>query len=64
MFWDNSAIIPLLLPEPRSVVQTEALTADREVTLWWDAPVECLSAVCRRHRETAVPSLLVPPTLS
>jgi hypothetical protein len=64
MFWDTSAIIPLLLPEPRSVVLTEALTADREVTLWWGAPVECLSAIYRRHRETAVPGALLTGALN
>ena len=55
MFWDTSAIIPVLLPEPRSALLTEALAADREVTLWWGTPVECLSAIYRRHREAALP---------
>jgi len=35
MFWDTSAIIPVLLPEARSATLTERLAADREVTLWW-----------------------------
>lgn len=64
MFWDTSAIIPVLLPEPRSAAITEALAADREVTLWWGTPVECLSAIYRRHRETAVPAPLLTDALS
>jgi len=64
MFWDTSAIIPVLLPEPRSAVLTEALAADREVTVWWGTPVECLSAIYRRHRESPVPAPLLTEALS
>lgn len=52
MFWDTSALIPLVLPEARSTVLAEIVATDREVTLWWGTPVECLSATYRRHRET------------
>jgi predicted nucleic acid-binding protein len=55
MFWDTSALIPLVLPEPRSGVLTDAVTADREVTVWWGTPVECLSATYRRHRDSPLP---------
>jgi hypothetical protein len=64
MFWDTSAIIPVLLPEPRSAALTEALAADREVTVWWGAPVECLSAIYGRHRESPVPAPLLTEALS
>jgi uncharacterized protein len=64
MFWDTSALIPLVLPEPRSAVLTEALAADREVTLWWGTPVECLSATYRRHRESPLPAPLLTAALS
>jgi hypothetical protein len=64
MFWDTSAIIPVLLPESRSAAMTEALSADREVTLWWGTPVECLSAIYRRHRETPVPAPLLTEALN
>jgi predicted nucleic acid-binding protein len=64
MFWDTSAIIPVLLPEPRSAAMTAALSADREVTLWWGTPVECLSAIYRRHRETPVPAPLLTEALN
>src|SRR5262245_28330470 len=63
MFWDASAIIPLVLPEPRSAALTEVVTADREVTLWWGTPVECLSAAYRRHREHPLPAALLAAAL-
>ena len=52
MFWDSSALVPLLLPEPRSGVLIELFTGDPEVTIWWATPLECQSAIFRRHRET------------
>jgi predicted nucleic acid-binding protein len=64
MFWDTSAIIPVLLPEPRSKPLTEMLAADREVTLWWGTPVECLSAIYRRHRESPLPPALLTDALN
>ena len=64
MFWDTSAIIPVLLPEARSATLTERLAADREVTLWWGTPVECLSAIYRRHRESPLPAALLTEALN
>jgi uncharacterized protein len=64
MFWDTSALIPVLLPESRSGAITDALAADREVTVWWGTPVECLSAIYRRHRESPVPAPLLTEALN
>jgi hypothetical protein len=63
MFWDTSAIIPVLLPESRSSALTDLLSADRDLTLWWGTPVECLSAIYRRHRESPVPAALLTEAL-
>jgi hypothetical protein len=51
MFWDSSALVPLLVAERRSAELTSVLTSDREVTVWWATPVECLSAIYRFHRD-------------
>jgi len=51
MFWDSSALVPLLLPEDRSAALTALLAEDREITIWWATPLECQSAIHRRHRE-------------
>jgi hypothetical protein len=63
MFWDTSALIPLILPEARSGLLSEAIAGDREVTLWWGTPVECLSAIYRRHRDRPVPAALLTAAL-
>ena len=63
MFWDSSALIPLLLPEPRSPELVSALSTDREVTIWWATPVECQSAIHRRHRDAPLPAALLTAAL-
>jgi len=55
MFWDSSALVPLLVPEPRSNELTSLLASDTEPTIWWASPVECWSAIYRRHRESPIP---------
>jgi uncharacterized protein len=54
MFWDASALVPALLPEARSTATASLLGSDRQLTLWWASPVECQSAIHRRHREDAI----------
>lgn len=55
MFWDSSAIVPLIVPERRSADLSTALAADREVTVWWGARIECVAALHRRQRESPMP---------
>jgi hypothetical protein len=55
MFWDSSAVVPTLLPEPRSAAIISLLRSDQEVTLWWASPVECQSALYRQHRARSLP---------
>jgi uncharacterized protein len=51
MFWDSSALVPLLLPEASSPALTKHLRTDPAPAFWWASPVECRSALHRRHRE-------------
>src|SRR5262245_21419632 len=60
MFWDSSALVPLLLREERSPTLTDHLAADKDPTIWWATPLECQSAIQRRHRERPLP----PSTLA
>lgn len=53
MFWDSSAIVPLLIAESRSDSLTAQLASDAEPVIWWATPLECQSAIQRRHREKA-----------
>ena len=52
MFWDSSAVVPLLVSESRSAELTALVAEDKEMTMWWATPLECQSALHRRHRET------------
>ncbi len=55
MFWDSSAIVPLLVAEARSSEMTGVLKAGTSPAVWWGAVVECRSAIHRRDRETPFP---------
>lgn len=56
LFWDSSAIVPLLLNEAGSGQAQAALREDQDMVVWWGAPVEVLSALARAERERAVRS--------
>lgn len=51
MFWEASALVPLLLPEPRSTDMTRAFADDRQPAIWWGTPVESHSAIARALRD-------------
>jgi predicted nucleic acid-binding protein len=56
MFWDSSALVPTILPAPQSPVMVGLLRSDAERALWWGSPVECQSALYRRHRGAPLPA--------
>jgi len=60
MFWDTSAIVPLLIDEAQSAALTGHLRTDREPAVWWTTPVECQSAIQRRHRDGAIVATELP----
>lgn len=62
-FWDSSAIVPLILEEPRSSRMEEALSDDDAMTVWWGTVVECAAAVERAGRERQVPHATVRAAL-
>lgn len=53
-FWDSSALIPLVLDEPRRHQLLALLEEDAAVLAWWGTRVECAAAVARREREGAL----------
>ncbi len=55
MFWDSSALVPLLVAEPQSAALSALIADDKEATIWWATPLECHSALHRRHRERVLP---------
>lgn len=60
MFWDSSALVPLLVSEARSTEMLALLRSDPAPAIWWATPVECQSALQRRRRE----DLLTASTLA
>ena len=50
MFWDSSAIVPIVFPEGRSEEMAK-VPARSGVVIWWGTSVECHVAAYRRHRE-------------
>ncbi|MYD86733.1 MAG: type II toxin-antitoxin system VapC family toxin [Acidobacteria bacterium] len=54
MFWDSSAVVPLIAPSPQSTTLTDHLAADRGLTVWRGPAVECAAALYRSHREESI----------
>lgn len=54
IFWDSSAIVPLLVEEPASRSVTPWLAGDATMIVWWGTTVECVSALCRLERDGAL----------
>lgn len=53
-FWDSSAVIPLLIRQPRSALVDGWFAADRGLALWTLTPVEITWALWRLVREGAL----------
>ena len=50
-FWDSSALVPVVLAQPRTAEARAALAADAELVVWWGSAIECASAIARLHRD-------------
>jgi uncharacterized protein len=50
-FWDSSALLALVVAEPRTVAVRAAFDDDRDQTVWCLTEVEIASALARRGRE-------------
>lgn len=55
-YWDASAIVPLLVEEPRTADAVAALEEDAGIVTWWGTRVECMSAIARLERAEALTS--------
>jgi len=56
MFWDSSALVPLLVSEARTEGIQGLARDEGRMAIWWATPVECQTAIARRHRESPMPS--------
>lgn len=50
-FWDASAVVPLIVDEPRRAALLRLIEEDGDLLVWWGTPVEVASALARRERE-------------
>ena len=53
-FWDSSALIPLIVPEPETRTLGALLRADPAVAAWWGSRLECAAALARLERERRI----------
>lgn len=51
MFWDSSAVVPLLVEEPATDAVRAALEEDPTMLVWWATELECVSAIARLERQ-------------
>ncbi len=52
-FWDSSALVPLLVVQPRTDAVRATLESDPSLVVWWATRVECAAALARLEREGA-----------
>lgn len=50
IFWDASAIVPLLVADPTSPQMQALAERDPDMFVWWGTAVECISALARLER--------------
>lgn len=56
IFWDSSAILPMLVEETSTPSVLDYYGKNPEIVAWWGTPVECASALARLERETRLNS--------
>jgi uncharacterized protein len=54
IFWDSSAIAPLLVAERTTAGVMALAVRDPDMLVWWGSKVECMSALARLEREAAL----------
>lgn len=53
-YWDASAIVPLLVQEPRTQDVRAALAQDTGIVTWWGTRIECTSVIARLERASSL----------
>lgn len=54
IFWDSSAIVPLLIAESDTALRETQLRKDSVLLVWFGTHAEIESAICRRLRENSL----------
>jgi uncharacterized protein len=53
-FWDSSALVPLCINEPRSILAGRLWKRFPEKVVWWETSIEISSALARLERENKI----------
>ena len=51
MFWDASAVVPLLVRQACTTAVLRLQRSDPDMIVWWGTEIECVSALARLVRE-------------
>ena len=54
IFWDTSALIPLIVDEPKTGAMRAVWKRDSGMVVWWGTSVECASALARVGRDGTI----------
>ncbi len=54
IFWDTSALLPLLVDQPATGSSRRIYDADPDMAVWWGTLIECSSGIARLRREDVV----------
>jgi hypothetical protein len=54
IFWDSSAIVPLLVAEPATAQMQALARQDPDLLVWWASQTECASALSRLEHADAL----------
>jgi hypothetical protein len=63
-FWDASAIVPLLVAEAATQRVQALAKRDPDMLVWWGSEVECVSALARLERASALDAAGIARALS
>ena len=50
-YWDSSALVALVVDEPRSAERRATIRLDPLIVTWWGSRIECASALNRLERD-------------
>src|SRR6266571_5978629 len=50
-YWDTSALVPLIIDEPRTPFVQQLVRDDPDMVVWWGTEIECVSAIARAERD-------------
>ena len=50
-YWDSSALVALIVDEPRSAERRATIRRDPVIVTWWGSRIECASALNRLERD-------------